>query len=366
MDSILTTVKKLNNVAEEYDVFDIDFIVHINSVFMSLWQMGVGPKTPFSIEDENASWDEFIPADNPYYNAVKSYVALKVGMLFDPPSNGTLNNSKEKQISELEWRLNWAAELGLASKVASSSPVVENVSVERVTLNHVRCTMEQNTIRTLIATITPSNATNKNLIWSSSNKNIVTVEAGLVTALREGTGVITVTTEDGSHTATCTIEVIPKKPEPYYILEKLNTGSHNDWEGGSTAGSQYWLYDHADSLSKLRGKTVTHIGFIPGVNTDHTLYVYDVDLSKKTPPSNWTLHGTYVVGDCIKGKFKEVDIDDFVITDGHTIGIKGFNACILKEEDGSNVIGLPRTSYTSDTATTGTTATNAHWDFKVE
>lgn len=110
MDSILTTVKKLNNVAEEYDVFDMDFIAHINSVFMTLWQMGVGPSAPFFIEDKSASWDEFIPADDIRFNAVKSYIALKVGMLFDPPSNGTLNNSKEKQIAELEWRLNFAAE----------------------------------------------------------------------------------------------------------------------------------------------------------------------------------------------------------------------------------------------------------------
>lgn len=361
MESILTSVKKLNNVAEEYDVFDMDFIIHINSVFMTLWQMGVGPSAPFSIKDKESLWNEFIPTDNPYFNAVKSYVALKVGMLFDPPSNGTLNNSKEKQISELEWRLNLAAELGLFS----NPPVVGNVSVESVSLNHSSHMLKQNSTMMLVATITPFNATNRKLIWSSSDETIITVNGGLVTALQGGNATITVTTEDGGYTATCVFEVVEEE-EPYYILEKLNTGTHADWEAGSTAGSQYWLYDHADSLSKLRGKTVTHIGFLPGVNSDHTLYVYDVDLSKKTPPTNWTLHGTYVVSDCVKGKFKEVDIDDLTIIDGHTIGIKGYNACILKEEDGSNVIGLPRTSYTSDTATTGTTATNAHWDFKVQ
>lgn len=362
MESILTTVKKLNNVAEEYDVFDMDFIVHINTVFTTLWQMGVGPSAPFFIKDKDTTWDEFIPPNNSYFNAVVSYVALKVGMLFDPPSNGTLNNSKEKQIAELEWRLNWAAELGLFS----NSPVVGNVSVESVSLNHTSYMLKQNATVMLVATIIPFNATNRKLIWSSSDENVVTVNGGLVTAHRDGNATITVTTEDGGYTATCVFEVLGVETEPYYILESLNNSVHAEWEGGSTAGSQYWLYDHADSLSKLRGKTVTHIGFIPGVNADHTLYVYDVDLTKKVPPTKWVLHGTYVVGDCIKGKFKEVDIDDLTIADGHTIGIKGYNACILKEGDGSNVIGLPRTSYTSDAATTGTTSTNAHWDFKVE
>lgn len=111
MDSILTTVKKLNNVAEDYDVFDIDFIFHINSVFDTLWQMGVGPSTPFYIEDKDASWTDFIPADDTRYNAVKSYIAAKVGMMFDPSSNSILNSSKEKVIAELEWRLTNTPEL---------------------------------------------------------------------------------------------------------------------------------------------------------------------------------------------------------------------------------------------------------------
>ena len=362
MDSILTSVKKMCGIAEDYEVFDMDIMFHINSVFTTLWQLGVGPSTPFYVEDKSTVWSDFIPADNTHGNVVKSYVPLKVSMLFDPPSNGTLNSSKEKQIAELEWRINLAAELGLLS----NSAIIGNVSVERVTLNHTTYTMKQNETVMLIPTIIPFNATNRKLIWSSSDENVITVNDGLAVALHGGSAAVTVVTEDGGYTATCVFEVFGVEAEPYYILENLNDGYHNDWGAGSTAGSQYWLYDHADSLSKLQGKTVTHIGFLPGVNADHTLYVYDVDLSKKTPPNNWTLHGTYVVSDCVKGKFKEVDIDDLTIAAGHTIGIKGYNACIMKEADGSNVIGLPRTSYTSDTATTGTTATNAHWDFKVQ
>ena len=110
-DSILTTVKKLNNVAEEYDVFDMDFIIHINSVFVTLWQMGVGPSTPFYIEDKSSTWDEFIDEDDTRYNTVKSYVAAKVGTMFDPSSNSTLNSSKERMIAELEWRLTNTPEL---------------------------------------------------------------------------------------------------------------------------------------------------------------------------------------------------------------------------------------------------------------
>ena len=111
MDSILTSVKKMCNVSEEYEVFDMDIIFHINSVFMYLWQIGVGPSEPFRIEDKYNLWTEFIPADDLRFEAVKSYVGKKVKMLFDPSSNGTLLSSEKEQIAELEWRLNLMAEM---------------------------------------------------------------------------------------------------------------------------------------------------------------------------------------------------------------------------------------------------------------
>lgn len=108
MDSILTSIKKLLGPTEEQEHFDTDIIIHINTVFSVLNQLGVG-KDGFSISDKTAVWSDFIE-DETRFNDVKTYVYLRVKMLFDPPQNGTVIASIEKTISELEWRLNVAAE----------------------------------------------------------------------------------------------------------------------------------------------------------------------------------------------------------------------------------------------------------------
>lgn len=109
MESILTTIKKLLGIAEEYEHFDSDIIVHINSAFMILTQLGVGPTKGFSISDETSLWSDFL-GDDPRLEAVKTYIHLKVKLLFDPPTNSAVIESLNKSISELEWRLNVAAE----------------------------------------------------------------------------------------------------------------------------------------------------------------------------------------------------------------------------------------------------------------
>ena len=109
MDSILTSIKKLLGIAEEYKHFDADLIMHINSVFMILTQLGVGPDEGFSIEDDVAVWTDFVAADQGL-DAVKSYVHLKVKLLFDTPTSSTVVESMNRLISELEWRLNIQAE----------------------------------------------------------------------------------------------------------------------------------------------------------------------------------------------------------------------------------------------------------------
>lgn len=109
MDSILTSIKKLLGVSEEYTHFDPDIIMHINSVFMILTQMGVGPANGFRIEDETAKWTDFI-TDEDKLEGVKSYIHLKVKLLFDPPLSGAVKESTNQLISELEWRLYAAAE----------------------------------------------------------------------------------------------------------------------------------------------------------------------------------------------------------------------------------------------------------------
>lgn len=105
MDSILTSIKKLLGITEEYENFDRDIIMHINSAFMILNQLGVGPKSGFSINDKSSTWDEFVP-ESSNLEAVKTYVHLKVKLMFDPPLSSTVIEAIKSQINELEWRLN--------------------------------------------------------------------------------------------------------------------------------------------------------------------------------------------------------------------------------------------------------------------
>lgn len=109
INSILNSTKKLLGLDPDYDVFDLDVMMHINSVFSTLTQLGVGPTEGFMIEDDSATWDAFLDAD-PQLNQVKTYVYLRVRMLFDPPANAFLQTAMEKQKEELEWRLNVQAE----------------------------------------------------------------------------------------------------------------------------------------------------------------------------------------------------------------------------------------------------------------
>lgn len=111
MESILTSVKKLLGIAEDYEHFDTDIIIHINSVFGILTQLGVGPATGFSIQSKDAVWGDFI-SDDTKLEMVKTYVSMRVKLLFDPPLNSSVTTSMEKTISELEWRLNVAVDPG--------------------------------------------------------------------------------------------------------------------------------------------------------------------------------------------------------------------------------------------------------------
>lgn len=111
MDSILTSIKKLLGITEEYEHFDADLIMHINSVFAVLTQLGVGPSEGFSIKDSSAIWEDFIP-DLSNYESIKSYMHLKVKLLFDPPASSVVTESMNRLISEFEWRLNVTADPG--------------------------------------------------------------------------------------------------------------------------------------------------------------------------------------------------------------------------------------------------------------
>lgn len=110
MESILTSIKTLLGLQEEQTEFDNEIIMHINSVFADLAQMGVGPSKCFYIEDESDIWEDFI-GDNQLLQSVKSYINLRVKILFDSASMGSATLAAyERQIAQWEWRLNMIAE----------------------------------------------------------------------------------------------------------------------------------------------------------------------------------------------------------------------------------------------------------------
>ena len=108
-ESILISIKKLLGMTADYTHFDTDIIIHINSVFMTLNQLGVGPEEGFRIEDDTAVWEDYVDPDADL-EAVKTYIYLKVKLVFDPPLNGTVMEALKQSIAELEWRLNVRAE----------------------------------------------------------------------------------------------------------------------------------------------------------------------------------------------------------------------------------------------------------------
>lgn len=104
MDSILTSVKKMLGIEELYTHFDADIIFHVNSALMVLNQLGIGPDGGFSVVDATNTWSDFLGTDT-NLEAIKSYILLKVRLIFDPPSSAFVVEVFERQIKELEWRL---------------------------------------------------------------------------------------------------------------------------------------------------------------------------------------------------------------------------------------------------------------------
>lgn len=106
MASILEDIKKMIGPSASYDVFDQELIIHINSVFSILKQMGVGPQDEtFKITGNREKWDDFYE-EGQNLEMVKTYIYMKVKLIFDPPQASTVIDAYNRQISELEWRLN--------------------------------------------------------------------------------------------------------------------------------------------------------------------------------------------------------------------------------------------------------------------
>lgn len=111
-DSILISIKKLLGITEEYTHFDQDIIMHINSVIFVLSQLGVETADGFAITGSNETWSDLLPNIDQQKNleSIKSYIYLKVRLLFDPPSASAVIESTNKLINELEWRINVAVD----------------------------------------------------------------------------------------------------------------------------------------------------------------------------------------------------------------------------------------------------------------
>lgn len=116
-ESILTSIKKLLGIADDYNYFDQDIIIHINAALMVLTQLGIGPSEGFLVKDSIDTWGDFLENrgvgntadDITYLGALQSYVYMKVKLMFDPPQNSFTVDSMTKLVNELEWRLNVAA-----------------------------------------------------------------------------------------------------------------------------------------------------------------------------------------------------------------------------------------------------------------
>jgi hypothetical protein len=120
MESILTAVKQMLGLPEDYTAFDETIVMHINSVFLSLSQMGVGPAEGFTISDKEAKWDE-IEVEPILIGYLKTYMFMKVKLVFDPPNSSYLLEAIDRQILQMEWRMTNHAD----SKVPLVTPLEE-------------------------------------------------------------------------------------------------------------------------------------------------------------------------------------------------------------------------------------------------
>jgi len=126
-NSILNSTKEILGLTADYTPFDLAVITHINSSFSTLAQLGVGPEEGFSIEDAEVGWDDLELPQN-QLSMARTYIFLKVRMLFDVPATSFMIEALERQISEHEWRLAQAAEQLI------ELPVIQPVRPEQLTL----------------------------------------------------------------------------------------------------------------------------------------------------------------------------------------------------------------------------------------
>lgn len=122
-ESILSSTKKMLGLDESYTAFDPEILIHINTAFSNLNQLGIGPAEGFMIEDKEPTWDAFLGEDL-RFNSAKTFMYLKVRMYFDPPATSFTQTAMERQIQELEWRLNALRETVVAEAAETANALV--------------------------------------------------------------------------------------------------------------------------------------------------------------------------------------------------------------------------------------------------
>ena len=141
-DSILVTIKKLLGITEDYDAFDTDIVVFINSALMTLQQLGVGPLNGMLVTGVTETWDDLIPSGT-MMEGVKQYIFLCVKMAFDPPATSFVMEAMQKQKEELEWRLREQAEFfpGDGTKLGYWQKVAADEESNKLDLDEVGSTV---------------------------------------------------------------------------------------------------------------------------------------------------------------------------------------------------------------------------------
>lgn len=106
-ESILNSIKLQLGITTEYDIFDQQIIMSINTALAITNQIGIGPPGGFAITGPDETWKDFIGTDASaiLVNSVKTYVYFRVKLSFDPPSSSSLTDAIERQLREIEWRL---------------------------------------------------------------------------------------------------------------------------------------------------------------------------------------------------------------------------------------------------------------------
>jgi len=137
-ESILNTIKKIIGLAEDYNVFDLDIITYINSTFFTLNQLGVGPSKVYSIIDENDTWSDFFAESGDQLETVKTYIALKVKILFDPPTSSYVLDSFNRILQEMEWRFTVTEEVKTDADNGDNNVTVASVSDDGLHSDSVR------------------------------------------------------------------------------------------------------------------------------------------------------------------------------------------------------------------------------------